>query len=545
MRSVRPFIPISADTVRVEPWNLIANGRTGPLPEIVDGWDYATDLQLSRLVHADAIRVLESCELPPDTPLGWIVTWTTMESKLVGASAIRSVSDGADSLDIQVSGSSLGARIRLMTKIVLLEDRAHADNGTAKHAGSVLFEDSVQITLLGNLAQFPIAIVDFEIAGLDDDASVVVEIDPDPATPALAGLQLLLNQRDTELVAAASAATSEDPRQSALVASVSEQVTQEMLLYAVRHAEVLQAEEWEEGTIGAACKTLADRVERVGGLTGLVAAQSDSPTVFQSILVGEAPSERTGPSTAVSVLWPRLPTSTADAVFEEMTSSELHAEPQLEHPARIFSATGGRRATPEDLSAVRELVVRTAEANGFGSSEGTIGHIPFDRQLAPLLVDHMGIVPAEASNKSVWTYLSLVVAPDVTAWRFGYRNKERWIATDLTRHMFSRLWWQAYLLTNQVGDTRDTRLLNQLSESDLNQLLERTRLGGQRRLVQTLASAVINAPADLPRRDLIRETTLRTLRMMAFIEYSALTDEQLLTAVQRTLDDVAVVLRDA
>ena len=245
----------------------------------------------------------------------------------------------------------------------------------------------------------------------------------------------------------------------------------------------------------------------------------------------------------MSVLWPRLASSAATAVYTEMCDTGDTPAPSRRHPAQIFAATGGRRATDDDIDKVRELITTTAQSNGFGGDAGQTDLIRFDRQLAPLLVEQMGVVPAEASNKLVWSFLTLVVAPDVTAWRFGYANRERWVCTDLTRHMFSRLWWQAFLLTTKLGDARDTTLLDQLSESDLNQLLERTRLGGQRPLVQAIAKAVIAAPADIARRDLIREVSLRMLRRMAHTEHMSLTEAQLELAVGETAEAVINALR--
>lgn len=246
----------------------------------------------------------------------------------------------------------------------------------------------------------------------------------------------------------------------------------------------------------------------------------------------------------MSSLWPRLPVTAARTLLDEYTKTGTTPTGTLDHPARIYAATGGIRVASAEVGAIRSIIVETAKANGF-NNDSNDQHIRFDRQLAPQLVDSMGMVPAEASNKAVWTYMAVVVAPDVTSWRFGFGNDERWIASDLTRQMFSRLWWQAYLLTNRIGDRRDTGLLDALSESDLNQLLERTRLGGQRPVVQAIAAAVIAAPAHLPRRDVIRETTLRALRRMAFTEFMSLSEEQLNAAVSELVDEVAGALADS
>ena len=116
---------------------------------------------------------------------------------------------------------------------------------------------------------------------------------------------------------------------------------------------------------------------------------------------------------------------------------------------------------------------------------------------------------AEAGNRGVWSFVSLIALPHPTAWRFGTRNIERWIASDLTRHTWARLWWQAVVFENELD------LPNALTESDLNQLLERRSIGGDARLVRALGWAIVNeSTGDVPRRYLIRDVTLR-LRLVA------------------------------
>lgn len=297
MRSIAPFVVANAASVTLEPWNRVHGGVTEPLPEIVDGWDYATDLTLHRTARVDLPELIKSCELPEGTQLGWVVTWRAEESKLVGSSPVAPVDDGECTLSVFLPGAQLGARISLSTKIVLTAERNGAHDGTARHVGSVLFEEARSCTLLGDLAQFPIAVIDFSAAGLDPDASIVVEIDDDPDTPALAGIQLLINSADTELVAAASATIPDNPRHTMLLADLGEQVARQLLIHAVRHADELGAGTWEPGTIGSICTSLAGRVDRVSGLEGLALAERDAPSLFQSLLAGEA--RRTGLGRAI------------------------------------------------------------------------------------------------------------------------------------------------------------------------------------------------------------------------------------------------------
>lgn len=235
----------------------------------------------------------------------------------------------------------------------------------------------------------------------------------------------------------------------------------------------------------------------------------------------------------MSILWPRLEPPIARARFEALQTSPPSAWPQtadLRHPAATFASTGGVRAGDSDLASLREAIVSTARNHGFpGRSES---HIPFDREMAVALHDAMPMVDGEALVRSVWSHVALVVAPDVTHWRFvrnpGDRwNPERWVCTDRTRHMFARLWWQARQLTIVDGASRDTSLLDGLTESELNHLTERTTIGGYAPLVQELARAVIELPPNLRQRDLVRQAALLLLRRAGAVDPYSLSREQL------------------
>ena len=288
MIGVPPYLTADPAAIRLQPWHRVIDGASVPLPEILDGWDYATDLHLVRDVAVDLDRVRESTELPTDVPIGWVVTWRAAESKLTGATQVQPVASGSVSVTALIPGAELGARVHISTQLVLTEERTTSEPGTAIHAGSVLHDDTRPLTLLGDLAQFPIAVVDFAAARLDPDASIVVELDSDPGTPVLAGVQLLLNVRDQELVDAASSASSSDPLRLLLTSQIGEHVTRELISYATRHSDELLATPWEAGSIGAACLGLVDRIEHVDGLVALATMEQERPGLLQSVVAGEA-----------------------------------------------------------------------------------------------------------------------------------------------------------------------------------------------------------------------------------------------------------------
>jgi hypothetical protein len=159
----------------------------------------------------------------------------------------------------------------------------------------------------------------------------------------------------------------------------------------------------------------------------------------------------------------------------------------------------------------------------------------FDKEAAAAIFADMRITSFEASQPDVWSFLSLVAMPNITRWRFGIRNPERWIASDLTRHMFSRLWWQAFTFGIETGGELDLSLLSQLKESDLNQLTERKSIGGNHRLVRIVAAELTRDGGS--RRDVLRDFAPRLRARTPFIEFASLSDDQLRRTVRTLLDE--------
>lgn len=238
----------------------------------------------------------------------------------------------------------------------------------------------------------------------------------------------------------------------------------------------------------------------------------------------------------MSLLWPRLDAAVSMALFRELRTlgmEELSSRATTSHPAQTFASTGGARATPTTLQGLRDAIVATAQQFGF-PNEGA-GLVAFDRALAPVVRELMPMTVGEALTRGVWSFLSLVLAPDVTCWRFGIRNEERWVCRDRTRHMYSRLWWQADILGGDGG------VLEQLSESELNQLLERTTIGGCKPLVRAFASAIVHLAPEARQRNTVREASLRLLRMTAVIDPWSLDDHHLDRLVQEALQEAMQV----
>lgn len=148
------------------------------------------------------------------------------------------------------------------------------------------------------------------------------------------------------------------------------------------------------------------------------------------------------------------------------TSEGRPSVPSETPPDQTLAPVGGR-VSGKGVRELIDAVSTLAEKRGFPKAAGPDSRIAFGPDAAGLIRRHMDLSWAEAGNRDVCGPLSLVALPHVTLWRFGRDNRERWVATDLTRHTWARLWWQAVVFA------RHEQILVVLSESDLNQLLER------------------------------------------------------------------------
>lgn len=230
-------------------------------------------------------------------------------------------------------------------------------------------------------------------------------------------------------------------------------------------------------------------------------------------------------------LWPRLNPAVARMLFAEFAGrsvEQLAASSRRDHPQTTYAATGGVRVTPSDVAKLVADLRATAGEFSYPGPADDADRIRFDRAAAEVIFDGTDLTTVEAAHRGVWNFVALVAAPDLVLWRFGRNNVERWIASDLTRHMFSRLWWQALTFARPLDDGHnDFTLLRGLSESDLNQITERRSLAGNPRLAQAIARLVVSSSEDVSRRSLLRDLTPRLRRRLAFIDFGVLTDEQL------------------
>jgi hypothetical protein len=249
----------------------------------------------------------------------------------------------------------------------------------------------------------------------------------------------------------------------------------------------------------------------------------------------------------VSVLYPRLLGDAARELhsqYQHAPIAELRERHALRHPSAVFAATGGRRITVEELQRLRDDILAVATRAGFPNEGRRHDRMTFDVEVAQLLHQRCGLVAAEASVRPIWAFLALVLLPDVSYWRYPRPPGDRVLGTDITRHVWGRLWWRAHLLARPQKED-GYRLLDTFSEAAFDQVFARRRsIGGSRLLVRTLAELWPSVEhGGATERDVLRDVLKRLLRLGAVIDFEALDAHELRRQVRTAAVESATALR--
>ncbi|MEU4093350.1 DUF6339 family protein [Streptomyces sp. NPDC026673] len=246
----------------------------------------------------------------------------------------------------------------------------------------------------------------------------------------------------------------------------------------------------------------------------------------------------------MSFLYPRLLAEQARPLFEEyqhLSVAELAGRIAVSHESAVYVATGGDRVSGRQLRELRAGVVDLAGRAGFPEDFDRAHNAEFDLRVAAFLHAETGMVPAEAASRDVWAFLALVLLPDVAFWRYPQPPKDRVLGTDLTRHVFGRLWWRAQLVRSS-DDPEPYSALKILGEAAFDQIYaRRAALGGSPHLVR----AILRVWKDLDltglnERETLRDFLKRLLRLAPFVLFDGIEedarDDELRAVAQESVD---------
>lgn len=258
MRGVAPYYVPSRGSVSTSAWEWYADPTWEPLPAFIEEWDYRTVVKLRCDVTVDLQRVRSSTGLHDGSLLFWSLGWRAEDSKLVRTPEVIEVEEGATVLHLELPADGAGSTVCVTRRLVLGSNRMHAAVGEARWAGSILWEDETSLRLTGRGAAFPTEVVDFESLGRDSRTSWYLELPLSPDVAAMGSFLLLINARDSALVAAVSAGRRTSEINRLLSDHLFEGVVEEIVRWALQHWHELQ--HCEEDSAGGSARLLTKRI---------------------------------------------------------------------------------------------------------------------------------------------------------------------------------------------------------------------------------------------------------------------------------------------
>ena len=238
-------------------WEIRVGSEVQPLPSVLDGWDFSTDLRISVQLQCELRKVFTDCGLPSHAPLVGVITWKSSRTGLRGCSSPVLLAEGTCYLSVELLGKELGGHLDLQLRVAL---GAHIESDplSARRAGSTLWSESRSIILEGIADRFPVEVRNFQKAGLlGPQAAWVLHWDSeDPEVAASASVRLWLNSSHPVFADLVMGAGANPATLSFLVHDVTRQIVDR----ALQNKELSDDVEWPAGTLGA---TLMQRVRSV------------------------------------------------------------------------------------------------------------------------------------------------------------------------------------------------------------------------------------------------------------------------------------------
>lgn len=244
------------------------------------------------------------------------------------------------------------------------------------------------------------------------------------------------------------------------------------------------------------------------------------------------------------ILYPRFSDTSAQDVLETLKADVAAGrEPSMlssvgEHRLRETAPIGGHPAESGHILELDRAVRAAVPVSGRPGSRGW--GADFDREVSRALLDSLGDALGATEQPGVWSFLSLVVFPDLVLRRFPAKrgvSEERFL--DGRRNTFSRL----YLRRSIFGDLMDQTDI-EILEDDFVGLVDRD-YSSDPRLAGALIRRVNNPPRGLDRRAFARELYKEALFEAKVTELRSLEDADLEAAVRDMAERVEARLRAA
>ncbi|MCZ4654581.1 hypothetical protein O4090_01175 [Dietzia kunjamensis] len=138
------------------------NGIDVSDPDVVDGWDYSTDLRVAWEVDIDKAQMLDQCGLGPSTDVRLGFRWRAAKTTLYESGLGAPVSAGRNKIEARIPSDRTGGVVTISLFVLVMTVYPHECSPLAAHRpGSILWSESRQVYLEGVGSRFPLVAVEF------------------------------------------------------------------------------------------------------------------------------------------------------------------------------------------------------------------------------------------------------------------------------------------------------------------------------------------------------------------------------------------------
>lgn len=225
--------------------------------------------------------------------------------------------------------------------------------------------------------------------------------------------------------------------------------------------------------------------------------------------------------------FPRLDEYTAIKIIEELvhkTVADASKMAAVNHPDAYHYSTASVQVSEETLREFRREVMQIADDLNFPQPLNKNRARELDQRLSQALFNKLDLIPAEAANSDVWNFLSLVILPDISKWRYPNEKKildyNRWLGGD--RNVIRKLWWREATLGHDLN--------SRLGEDEAVGIMERPLLGGQTNVARAMVRALLKVEEEFPntaRSELLRAGAVNLRRYAPFTAFEFFSEPQI------------------
>lgn len=221
---------------------------------------------------------------------------------------------------------------------------------------------------------------------------------------------------------------------------------------------------------------------------------------------------------------------------------------QAWHP-NAMPARSGHAATEQDIHDARAVIMGRMCGVAAGSQEQ---NARYGLAIGKAIAEVIDPVPTDAADDGGWSFLSLVVFPDVVAARWPLSRDaggkpalppDRWIGRPIGRDRnYLKEAWRRWVILGDILEVAE----QPLGEDELVNLLERTAFARNRRLVRAAARCIAGRqPGALGGRMVFAREMLKRLRFQTgVVMLDIVSDEMIESTVAQAAEQADSALQD-